>query len=74
MISRIREPKTPATTTRARSPGSSTEIAEASSAVRPDPGIAMTSPRVVWKTSRSARVTGSSILTSKFMSYWMVAG
>src|SRR4029077_14277450 len=74
MISRMRVPKTPATTTSTRSPGSITEIAEASSAVRPEPGIAMTSPRLVWKMSRRARVTGSRILASKFRSYWMVAG
>ena len=62
----------PATITSTRSPGSITDSAPASSAVRPEPGMTMTSLRGVWKTSRRARVVGSSTFTSKFWSYWMV--
>ncbi len=50
-----------------------TETAPASSAVRPEPGIKMTSP-FVWNTSRSACVVGSSTPSSKERSYWIVGG
>src|SRR2546422_6298792 len=50
-----------------------TETAPASSAVRPEPGIRMTSP-LVWNTSRSASVVGSSTPSSKERSYWIVGG
>ena len=74
MISRIRTPKTPAMTTTTRSPGSIRETAADSSAVRPDPGITITSPFSVWNTFLSASVTGSRIFASKCWSYWMIGG
>src|SRR5438067_5048894 len=73
MISRMSRPKAPAPTTSTRSPGSITESAPASSAVRPEPGMMRTSC-LVWKTSRSASVVGSSTVSSKPRSYWMAAG
>ena len=73
MISRIIRPKTPAPTTSTRSPGSMTETAPASSAVRPDPGITRTSFRV-WNTSRRPSVVGSSTPSSNERSYWMAGG
>jgi hypothetical protein len=74
MISRMSEPNTPATMTSTRSPGSITETAADSSAVRPEPGMTMTSPRGVWKISRRSSVTGSRIFVSKFRSYWIDGG
>jgi hypothetical protein len=73
MISRMRTPNTPAPTTSTRSPGSMTDSAPASSAVRPEPGMMMTSP-LVWNTSRSASVVGSRTVSSKPRSYWMAGG
>ncbi len=67
-------PKTPATMTRVRSPDSTMDSALASSAVLPEPGMVMTSPRSVWNTCLSARLTGSSTFTSKDVSYWMTGG
>src|SRR3990172_9267584 len=73
MISRMSRPNCPAPTTSTRSPGSITESAPASRAVRPEPGIRRTSPRV-WNTSRSASVVGSRTASSNERSYWMAAG
>src|SRR5438046_2540794 len=73
MISRMRMPNWPAPTTSTRSPGSMTESAPASSAVRPEPGIMCTS-FLVWKTSRRASVVGSRTSSSKLRSYWMDGG
>ena len=73
MISRMRAPNTPAPTTRTLSPGSMTDSAPASSAVRPEPGMMRTSP-LVWNTSRNASVVGSSTVSSKPRSYWMLGG
>jgi len=73
MISRMSVPNTPAPTTSTRSPGSITESAAASSAVRPEPGMRITSP-LVWNTSRSARVVGSSTVSSNPRSYWIEGG
>ena len=74
MISRISTPNCPATMTRTRSPGSTSEIADVSRAVRPEPGMMMTSPSAVWKTWRRARVVGSRMFRSKFWSYWIMGG
>ena len=74
MISRMRIPNTPATTTTTGSPGSISETAADSRPVRPEPGMTMTSLFAVWKTSRSPSVTGSRIFTSKCWSYWMMGG
>src|SRR3990172_1885921 len=52
MISRISPPNCPATMTRTRSPGSTSEIADVSRAVRPEPGMMMTSPSAGWETWR----------------------
>ena len=57
--------------TSTRSPGSITDRAPASSAVRPEPGRRTTS-FCVWNTWRSARVVGSRISSSKLRSYWIV--
>ena len=65
MISRISTPNTPATMTTTGSPGSITDSAAASSAVRPEPGMTITSPRGDWKTSRRLSVMGSRTFTSK---------
>src|SRR5258706_5691855 len=73
MISRISRPNWPAPTTSTRSPGSITDSAPASSAVRPEPGMSSTS-FFVWNTSRSASVVGSSTVSSKPRSYWIAAG
>src|SRR5438132_8391610 len=73
MIPRISRPNAPAPTTSTRSPGSMIDSAPASSAVRPEPGMMMTS-LFVWKTSRRARVVGSSTPSSKERSYWMAEG
>src|SRR5262245_10549870 len=73
MMSRMSRPNCPATTTSTGSPGSITDAAPASRAVRPEPGRRMTS-FCVWKTSRSARVVGSSTPSSKLASYWIVGG
>src|SRR3989475_3173812 len=53
--------------------GSMTESAPVSSAVRPEPGIMITS-FFVWKTSRRASVVGSSTPSSKLRSYWIDGG
>src|SRR5262249_33115891 len=74
MISRIRRPNWPAITTTTRSPGSITDTAADSRAVRPEPGMTMTSACEVWNTWRSLRVTGSRISRSKCWSYWMIGG
>src|SRR5437016_5593998 len=50
-----------------------TESAPVSSAVRPEPGIMITS-FFVWKTSRRASVVGSSTPSSKLRSYWIDGG
>ena len=73
MTSFMRLPKTPATTTTTRSPGSTRETAAASRPVRPDPGMAMTSPEV-WNTWRRSRHAGSRISSSNGGSYWIIAG
>ncbi len=73
MTSFIRLPKTPATTTTTRSPGSMREIDAASSPVRPEPGMAITSPEV-WKIWRRSRHAGSRISSSNGGSYWIIAG
>jgi hypothetical protein len=73
MISFMIWPKTPATTTTTRSPGSTSEAAAASSPVRPEPGIATTSP-VVWKICRRSRQAGSRISSSNGASYWIIGG
>ena len=49
------------------------DSAPASSAVRPEPGMMMTS-LFVWKTSRRARVVGSSTPSSNERSYWITEG
>src|SRR5947199_9820280 len=49
------------------------ESAPVSSAVRPEPGIMITS-FFVWKTSRRASVVGSSTPSSKLRSYWIDGG
>src|SRR5438128_1422010 len=73
MISRMSTPNWPAPTTSTRSRGSMTESAPASSAVRPEPGIMITS-FFVWKTSRRPSVVGSSTSSSKLRSYWIDGG
>src|SRR5262249_12244889 len=73
MISRISRPNTPAPTTSTRSPGSITDSAPASSAVRPEPGMTSTS-FLVWNTSRRASVVGSSTPSSNERSYWIAGG
>src|SRR3989442_13626130 len=50
-----------------------TESDPVSSAVRPEPGIMITS-FFVWKTSRRASVVGSSTPSSKLRSYWIDGG
>src|SRR5438309_5986409 len=72
-IPRMSAPNCPATTTMARSPGSITDVAPASRAVRPEPGRRKTSPRH-WKTVRRASRVGSSTRSSKLASYCTVGG